>query len=141
MLRQPKPIETPTEFGNKNKYCQYHEDFGYTTFECCELKKALHELADQRQLNHFKKWGKGDGQNHHNQEGKKDNDADCNKEVIATVVGGIDDKELNAGYRKAQIQKLNRVLASKGLKSLIEPIMTFDPEYMHPLQTPHNNAW
>ncbi|KAJ8426573.1 hypothetical protein Cgig2_022310 [Carnegiea gigantea] len=47
MLRRLRPIETPAKFKNKNKYCDYHEDYEHTTFECCELKRALHNLADQ----------------------------------------------------------------------------------------------
>jgi len=65
MLRLPKPIETPTNFRNKNKYCEYHQDFGHTTSECRELKKALHEMADQGQLNRFLKQRKGANQNQH----------------------------------------------------------------------------
>jgi len=45
MLRCPKPIETPRKFRNKNKY--YYEDYLHTISGCRELKKALHELADQ----------------------------------------------------------------------------------------------
>ncbi|KAJ8426726.1 LOW QUALITY PROTEIN: hypothetical protein Cgig2_029711 [Carnegiea gigantea] len=33
----------------------------------------------------------------------KNNDTDRNTEIIATVIGRIDDKEFNAGYQKAQI--------------------------------------
>jgi len=47
MLRRPKPTETLAKFRNKDKYCEYHEDYGCTTFECHELKKALHKLADE----------------------------------------------------------------------------------------------
>ncbi|KAJ8426675.1 hypothetical protein Cgig2_018985 [Carnegiea gigantea] len=40
------PIETLMEFRNKNNYCEYREDYEHTTFECRELRKALHQLAD-----------------------------------------------------------------------------------------------
>ena len=89
MLRRPKPIDTSVKSRNKNKYCEYHEDHGHTTAECRELKKALHELADQGQLNHFLKKGDGD-HNRCNLEEKKDNDADRNIEIIAIIIGGID---------------------------------------------------
>ena len=51
MLKQPRPIETPVNLWNKNNY--YHEDYGHTTSECRELKKALHEMADRGHLSHF----------------------------------------------------------------------------------------
>jgi len=38
-----------------NKYCEYHEEFWHATSECRELKKALHKMADQGQLNRFLK--------------------------------------------------------------------------------------
>ncbi|KAJ8434555.1 LOW QUALITY PROTEIN: hypothetical protein Cgig2_001187 [Carnegiea gigantea] len=92
MLRRPRPIETPEKFKNKNKYCEYHEDYWHTTSECRELKRALHE-------------GVSGDHNHRDPEGKKDNDADCNTKIIATIIGGIDDRKLNAEYRKTQIWK------------------------------------
>jgi len=46
ILRRPKPIETLANFQNKNKYYENHEDFGHTTSECRELKKALHGMTD-----------------------------------------------------------------------------------------------
>ena len=60
MLGQPKPIKTPANFRNKNKY---YEDLGHTTSECRELKKALHEMVDRGQLNRFLKQRKGADQN------------------------------------------------------------------------------
>ncbi|KAJ8428339.1 hypothetical protein Cgig2_002752 [Carnegiea gigantea] len=81
ILRCAKPIDTPVKFRNKNKYCEHHEDQGHTTPECR---------------------GGGD-HNRQNPEGKKDNGVDCNTEIIATIIGVIDAKELSAGYRKAQI--------------------------------------
>jgi len=41
MLRQLKPNKTLVKFENKNKYYEYHENFGYKTSECRELKRAL----------------------------------------------------------------------------------------------------
>ena len=50
MLRRPRPIGTPINLRNRNKYCEYHENCDHTTSECTELKKALHEMA-RGQLN------------------------------------------------------------------------------------------
>ncbi|KAJ8435744.1 hypothetical protein Cgig2_003166 [Carnegiea gigantea] len=136
MLRRLKPIDTPAKFRNKNKYCKYNEDHGHTTFECHELKKALHELADQRQLNHFLKRGEGRDHNHCNPDERKT----MILIIIAAIIGGIDGKELSTGYQKSQIRKINQVMATGELKPLVGPTMTFGPENMRPLQTPHNDA-
>jgi len=71
LLRRPKPIEMPANFRNRSKYCEYHEDFGNTTLECRELKKALHEMADRGQLGHFLKQRKGADQNKREAQSKK----------------------------------------------------------------------
>ncbi|KAJ8427224.1 hypothetical protein Cgig2_028748 [Carnegiea gigantea] len=71
ILRQPKPIETPTKVRNKNKYREYHEDFGHTTSEHCELRRAIHELADQGQVNNFLRRSKGEDRNRRNPKGQK----------------------------------------------------------------------
>ncbi|KAJ8427765.1 hypothetical protein Cgig2_024309 [Carnegiea gigantea] len=42
---------------NVQKYYEFHEQNGYTTAECRELRKALHELADKGQINCFLKRG------------------------------------------------------------------------------------
>jgi len=39
--------KTSTKFRNKNKHYEYHEDFRYTTPKYRELKRVLHELADE----------------------------------------------------------------------------------------------
>jgi len=53
------------------------------------------------------RWGRCEDRNHYNPEGKKDNDVDHNTKITVVIIGGTDDKELNAGYRKAQIRKLS----------------------------------
>ncbi|KAJ8425531.1 hypothetical protein Cgig2_021336 [Carnegiea gigantea] len=72
--------------------------------------------------------------------GKKDNDAYRNMKIVATIIRGIDGKELSAGYRKAQIRKLSQDMAARELKPLVGPTMTFGLEDMRPSQTPHNDA-
>ena len=71
MLRLLKPIENPLKLKNKNKYYAYHKDYGHATFECCELKKALHKLVDHGQLNRFLRRGRGKDRNYRDLEGKK----------------------------------------------------------------------
>ncbi|KAJ8437473.1 hypothetical protein Cgig2_002974 [Carnegiea gigantea] len=133
MLRRPQPIKALAKFREKNK-CWH------TTSECRELKKALHELVNQGQLNHFLTRGGSEDRSRHDPKGKKDNDVNPNTKIITTIIGGIDDKELNAGYRQAQIRKLSQVMAAREWKPLVRSTMTFGPEDMHPLQTSHNDA-
>ncbi|KAJ8428237.1 hypothetical protein Cgig2_009952 [Carnegiea gigantea] len=83
--------------------------------------------------------GGGGDRNCCNPEEKKDNDANCNTEIIATIVRGIDDNELNTRYQKAHIWKLSEVMATRELKSAVGPTMAFGLEDLHPLQTPHND--
>ncbi|KAJ8430030.1 hypothetical protein Cgig2_010959 [Carnegiea gigantea] len=59
--------------------------------------KFIHELTDQRQLNCFLRRGIGVDHNRHSLQRKKDNNANCNIEIIATIIGGINDKEVNVG--------------------------------------------
>ncbi|KAJ8422220.1 hypothetical protein Cgig2_027505 [Carnegiea gigantea] len=49
---------------------------------------------------------------------KKDHGIDRDTEVIATMVRGIDNQELNVGYRKTQIRKPNEVMATKDIRKL-----------------------
>ncbi|KAJ8421908.1 hypothetical protein Cgig2_013810 [Carnegiea gigantea] len=109
------PIETPIKFKNKNKYCKYRKDYRHTTSERRKLKKALTRDKVGIAIIEIRK------------ERKKENEADCNTEIITTIIGGIDDKELN-------------VMAAIELKLLVGLDMMFGPEDMHPLQTPQNNA-
>ncbi|KAJ8429923.1 hypothetical protein Cgig2_021758 [Carnegiea gigantea] len=84
-----------------NKCGKYHKNFRNTTYECRELKKALHELAILGQLNHFLRRGRGVDRNRHDPVGKKHNGDDCNTEIITTIIRGVVDKELNDGHRKS----------------------------------------
>jgi len=52
--------------------------------------------------------GRGEDHNCSNPEGKPDDDVDRNTEIIPTIIRGIDDKEFNAGYRKAQLRSSTR---------------------------------
>ncbi|KAJ8430914.1 hypothetical protein Cgig2_015396 [Carnegiea gigantea] len=93
------------KFRNKNKYCAYYEDFGNPTSKCHELKKALHEPANQGQLNHFLKKGMRGDQNCCIPKWKKDNDVNYDMELITTIVGGIYDKELNLDTGKLKFKR------------------------------------
>jgi len=55
MLQRLPPMTAPPKPQNAWKYCEFYEQSGYTTTECRELKKALHELADKGQIDQFLK--------------------------------------------------------------------------------------
>jgi len=65
-------------------------------------------------------------------------DTNWDKGVIATIIGGIHNKELNARYKKSQIRRLNRFIAMEELNPLIGPTMLFGSMETHPLQAPYN---
>ena len=43
-LQWPKPINTPVEKRDKNKYCSFHQDHGHHTNECRHLKYQVETL-------------------------------------------------------------------------------------------------
>jgi len=95
-LDDPSPSKLrPTSKTRTNT--EYHEDFGHATSKCRELKKALHEMADQGQLNPFLKQRKGANQNQRDAQPKRYDDSNQNTVVIATITGVINVKEMIAG--------------------------------------------
>lgn len=57
MLKKPQPIIVALKLHNTRKYYKFQEQNSYTTAECRELKKALHELADKGHIDRFLKRG------------------------------------------------------------------------------------
>ena len=49
-LQWPKPISTPAEKRDKNKYCRFHLDHGHRTDECRHLKDQVETLILQGKL-------------------------------------------------------------------------------------------
>ena len=49
-LQWPKPISTPAEKRDKNKYCRFHRDHGHRTDECRHLKDQVETLIQQGKL-------------------------------------------------------------------------------------------
>jgi len=96
-------------------------------------------MADRGQLSRFVQQGKGTNQNKQEASQKEQRDADQSMVVIATIVGGLDIKEMSDGYRKTQIRQLSQVMVARQLRPLNGPTMTFGPKDMHPLQAPHND--
>ncbi|KAJ8435768.1 hypothetical protein Cgig2_019187 [Carnegiea gigantea] len=55
--RKPQFMTSTLKPHNARNYCEFHEQNGHNTAECRELKKALHKIADEGQIDHFLKRG------------------------------------------------------------------------------------
>ncbi|KAJ8425914.1 LOW QUALITY PROTEIN: hypothetical protein Cgig2_033855 [Carnegiea gigantea] len=87
MLRRPPPMTTPLKPQNAQKYCEFYEQNGYTTTECRELKKALHELPDKGQIDHFLKRGPRFLCREQEPAQPQPRDEEFSMEVVATIAG------------------------------------------------------
>nr|GEY87600.1 hypothetical protein [Tanacetum cinerariifolium] len=52
-FQPPPPMVTPIEKRNSNKFCDFHNDKGYGTDECMQLKKQIEELVRAGKLSHL----------------------------------------------------------------------------------------
>ncbi|XP_057529910.1 uncharacterized protein LOC130808450 [Amaranthus tricolor] len=52
-LPTPPPTNTPSNRRNFNLWCDYHKEHGHTLAQCRELKRILHQLADEGKLSRF----------------------------------------------------------------------------------------
>nr|GEV62431.1 reverse transcriptase domain-containing protein [Tanacetum cinerariifolium] len=52
-FQPPPPMVTPVEKRNSNKFCDFHNDKGYSTDECMQLKKQIEELVQAGKLSHL----------------------------------------------------------------------------------------
>jgi len=90
-------------------------------------------MANRGQLNRFEQHGRGPNPNKPKASRKKQRDTNQDTEVIATIFGGLNVKELSVKYRKSQVRQLSQVMAARELRPLTGPTMTFGPEDMRPL--------
>ncbi|GJS82239.1 reverse transcriptase domain-containing protein [Tanacetum coccineum] len=52
-FKPPPPMVTPVEKRSNNKFCDFHNDKGYSTDECMQLKKQIEELVRAGKLSHL----------------------------------------------------------------------------------------
>nr|GEY40627.1 reverse transcriptase domain-containing protein [Tanacetum cinerariifolium] len=52
-FQPPRPMVTPVEKRNGNKFCDFHNDKGHSTDECMQLKKQIEELVRAGKLSHL----------------------------------------------------------------------------------------
>ncbi|KAJ8421339.1 hypothetical protein Cgig2_019204 [Carnegiea gigantea] len=73
-----RPMEHSRE--NARRYCEFHEQSGHTTTEYRELKKALHEVADEGGPRFLRQ--------EQTPAPPPPRDEECSTEVVATIAGG-----------------------------------------------------
>ncbi|GJR32242.1 hypothetical protein Tco_1108474 [Tanacetum coccineum] len=52
-FKPPPPMVTPVDKRSSNKFCDLHNDKGYSTDECMQLKKQIEELVPAGKLSHL----------------------------------------------------------------------------------------
>ncbi|GKD74745.1 hypothetical protein Tco_1333027 [Tanacetum coccineum] len=52
-FKPPPPMITPVEKRSSNKFCDFHNDKGYSMDECMRLKKQIEELVRAGKLSHL----------------------------------------------------------------------------------------
>ncbi|GKB71373.1 reverse transcriptase domain-containing protein [Tanacetum coccineum] len=52
-FKPPPPMVTPVEKRSSNEFCDFHNDKGYNTDECMQLKKQIEELGRAGKLSHL----------------------------------------------------------------------------------------
>nr|GEZ98407.1 reverse transcriptase domain-containing protein [Tanacetum cinerariifolium] len=52
-FQPPPPMVTPVEKRNSSKFCDFHNEKGYITDECVQLKKHIEELVRAGKLSHL----------------------------------------------------------------------------------------
>ncbi|KAJ8441264.1 hypothetical protein Cgig2_013679 [Carnegiea gigantea] len=106
------PMTVPPKLQNVRKYYEFYEQSGYTTTECRELKKALHELADKGQINRFLKKGLRFLRREQAPAQPQLRDEECLTEVVATIAGGYA-KRITRSAWKAQFRSAQQVLTTE----------------------------
>ncbi|KAJ8426527.1 hypothetical protein Cgig2_022534 [Carnegiea gigantea] len=127
---------SPPAYG-QDLCCKFHEQNGYTTAKCRELKKALHELIDKGQIDPFLKHGtrafdKGKAKAH------EPSPYNCSTEIIATMAGGHA-KEISHAMWKAQMGGTQHVMNTENGTPASVPTMTFSKLEGHPIVAPHDS--
>ncbi|KAJ8435827.1 hypothetical protein Cgig2_017122 [Carnegiea gigantea] len=124
MLWRPLPMTVPSKPHNVQKYYEFYKQNEHTTAECCELKKALHEVANKGQIDHFLK--KGPRFLHGEQEPTQPQpqDEECFTKVVVTITGGyVEGMTLSAW--KAQLRGVKQVLITEQGARIMVPTMVF----------------
>ncbi|XP_010667183.1 uncharacterized protein LOC104884258 [Beta vulgaris subsp. vulgaris] len=132
-LPKPHPIRTSVNKRDKKLWCEFHHDYGHTTRECRELKRALDKLADEGKLNRYLKDAK---ENKVESRPEKQARSDEIARYVNVIAGGFASGGLTSRSRKKHLYTLKH--GSDTNSSAICPTMTFKNSH-RPIQTPHDD--
>ncbi|KAJ8432896.1 hypothetical protein Cgig2_014483 [Carnegiea gigantea] len=138
MLRRPPPMTARPKPQNARRYCKFYEQSGYTTTECLELKKALHELTDKGQIDRFLKRGTRFLQPEQEPAQPQLRNEECSIEVVATVVGGYAEGMIRSAW-KVQFRSTQQVLTTEQGPCITVPIMVFGEKETPRFASLHND--
>ncbi|XP_057529792.1 uncharacterized protein LOC130808331 [Amaranthus tricolor] len=141
-LPTPPPTTTPSNRRNYNLWCDYHKEHGHTLAQCCELKRILHQLADEGELSRFinrKDYGtRGDAERRPwNQKRNEARRESFNTQgTINMIFSGYTEEYPTIRAAKDSVHTLFK----RPLKTTSSgPIMRFDATTSQPLQQPHTD--
>ncbi|XP_057543932.1 uncharacterized protein LOC130823331 [Amaranthus tricolor] len=146
-LPAPPPVTTPSDRRNYNLWCDYHKEHGHTLAQCRELKRILHQLADEGKLSRFinrrdydagregerRPWQQKRRSPKRNEARRESSDT---QGTINMIFGGYTEEYPTIRAAKNSVHTLLKgppMAASKG------PVMKFDATTSQPLQQPHTD--
>ncbi|KAJ8429796.1 hypothetical protein Cgig2_015628 [Carnegiea gigantea] len=103
-----------------------------------ELKKALDELADKGQIDHFLKKSMRFLRGEREATQLQPWDEECSTEVVATIVGGYVEGMIQLAW-KAQLRGVQQVLTTEQGACMIVPTMVFGRRENPRFASPHND--
>ncbi|XP_057538025.1 uncharacterized protein LOC130815553 [Amaranthus tricolor] len=142
-LPTPPPTATPSNCRNYYLWCDYHKEYGHTLGQSRELKRILHQLADEGELSRFinrKDYGtRGDAERRPwNQKRDEVRRESSNTQgTINMIFGGYTEEYPTIRAAKDSVHTLFKgppKTTSSGA------IMRFDATTYQPLQQPHTDA-
>ncbi|XP_057523889.1 uncharacterized protein LOC130803706 [Amaranthus tricolor] len=146
-LPTPPPTTTPSDCRNYNLWCDYHKEHGHTLVQCRELKRILHQLADEGKLSRFinrKDYStRGDPERRPwNQKHRSPRRDEARREssntqgTINMIFDGYSEEYPTICAAKDNVHTL---LKGPPKSTSSGPIMRFDATTSQPLQQPHTD--
>ena len=141
-LPTPPPITTPSDRRNYNLWCDYHKEHGHTLAQCRELKRILHQLADEGELSRFinrKDYGtRGDAErrpwNQKRNEARRE--SSNTQGTINMIFSGYTEEYPTI---RAAKDSVHTMFEGPPKTTSSGPIMRFDATTSQPLQQPHTD--
>ncbi|XP_057520897.1 uncharacterized protein LOC130801144 [Amaranthus tricolor] len=141
-LPTPPPTTTPSDRRNYNLWCDYHKEHGHTLAQCRELKRILHQQADEGELSRFinrKDYGtRGDAErrpwNQKRNEARRE--SSNTQGTINMIFSGYTEQYPTICAAKDSVHTLFK---GPPKTTYSGPIMRFDATTSQPLQQPHTD--